>query len=68
MLIFYPDLNTKKRSTERGGAFTIIARPAQDCYSDTDLKNGTTYFYVTTSVDSSGIESNYSNEVQAVIP
>jgi len=30
--------------------------------------SGKTYYYVTTSVDSSGKESPYSNEVQAIIP
>jgi hypothetical protein len=30
--------------------------------------NGTTYYYVTTAMDSSGTESTFSNEVQAIIP
>jgi len=30
--------------------------------------NGTTYYFVTTSVDTSGLESVNSNEVKAVIP
>ena len=37
-------------------------------YTDTTVQNGTTYYYVTTAVDSSGTESLYSNEVQAIIP
>jgi hypothetical protein len=37
-------------------------------YSDTTVVNGTTYFYVTTAVDSSGTESIFSNEVSAAIP
>jgi fibronectin type 3 domain-containing protein len=37
-------------------------------YSDSSVQSGTTYFYVTTAVDSGGKESSYSNEVQAVIP
>jgi hypothetical protein len=32
------------------------------------VQSGTTYFYVTTAVDSSGAESSYSNQVQAVVP
>ncbi|HVS88296.1 MAG TPA: carboxypeptidase regulatory-like domain-containing protein [Candidatus Acidoferrum sp.] len=37
-------------------------------YTDTTVQNGTTYYYVTTAVDSTGIESVYSNQVSAVIP
>jgi predicted small lipoprotein YifL len=33
-------------------------------YKDNDLKAGATYFYVVTSVDSKGNESDYSNEVK----
>jgi hypothetical protein len=37
-------------------------------YTDTTVQNVTTYYYVTTAVDSTGVESGYSNEVAAVIP
>jgi centrosomal CEP192-like protein/HYDIN/CFA65/VesB family protein/ASPM-SPD-2-Hydin domain-containing protein len=37
-------------------------------YSDSPVQSGQTYYYVTTAVDSSGKESSYSNEVQAVVP
>ena len=37
-------------------------------YTDTTVQNGTTYYYVTTAVDSSGTESVYSNEAQAPVP
>ncbi len=37
-------------------------------YSDATVQNSTTYYYVTTAVDSSGVESSYSNEVTAPIP
>lgn len=37
-------------------------------YTDSTVKSGTTYFYVTTAVDSSGNESVHSNEVPAVVP
>jgi hypothetical protein len=37
-------------------------------FSDSSVAAGTTYFYVTTAVDSSGMESSYSNQVQATIP
>ena len=37
-------------------------------YVDTGVQSGTVYYYVTTAVDSSGNESTYSNESQAIIP
>jgi fibronectin type 3 domain-containing protein len=37
-------------------------------YTDSTVQNGTTYYYVTTALDSSGNESFYSNETQAIIP
>jgi SdrD B-like domain len=37
-------------------------------YTDTAVQNGTTYFYVTTAVDSSGNESVDSNQVSVTIP
>jgi hypothetical protein len=37
-------------------------------YTDSSLSNSTTYYYVTTSVDGSGDESTYSQEIQMIIP
>ncbi len=37
-------------------------------FDDTTVQNGKTYFYMTTSVDSSGTESSDSNQATAVIP
>jgi len=37
-------------------------------YTDTSVSGGTTYYYVSTSVDSAGIESAYSNQATAAIP
>jgi Abnormal spindle-like microcephaly-assoc'd, ASPM-SPD-2-Hydin len=37
-------------------------------YSDSTVQSGQTYYYVTTAVDSAGMESSYSNQVQAVVP
>jgi fibronectin type 3 domain-containing protein len=37
-------------------------------YTDSTVQSGTTYFYVTTAVDSTGNESVFSNEVSAPIP
>ena len=32
------------------------------------MQSGATYYYVSTAVDSTGVESTYSNEAAAVIP
>jgi hypothetical protein len=37
-------------------------------YADSSVQSGQTYYYVATAVDSSGIESVYSNEVSAIVP
>src|SRR5207342_744656 len=37
-------------------------------YTDSTVLNSTTYYYVTTSVDNSGDESTFSQEVQMIIP
>jgi len=37
-------------------------------YSDSAVQSGQTYYYVTTAVDAAGVESPYSNHVQAVVP
>jgi Abnormal spindle-like microcephaly-assoc'd, ASPM-SPD-2-Hydin/Protein of unknown function (DUF1573) len=37
-------------------------------YADSNVQSGQTYYYVATSVDASGIESVYSNEVTAIVP
>jgi hypothetical protein len=37
-------------------------------FEDSTVQAGQTYYYVVTSVDSSGIQSIYSNEVSATIP
>jgi fibronectin type 3 domain-containing protein len=37
-------------------------------YTDNTVQAGQTYYYVTTAVDSSGIESVFSTETMAVIP
>jgi ASPM-SPD-2-Hydin domain-containing protein/centrosomal CEP192-like protein len=58
------------RGTVSGGPYAKI-NSALDyalSYSDSTVKSGQTYYYVTTAVDSSGVESSYSTQVQAVIP
>jgi fibronectin type 3 domain-containing protein len=37
-------------------------------YTDTTVVGGNTYYYVSTSLNSSGIESGFSNQVKAVVP
>jgi hypothetical protein len=58
------------RSTFSGTGYTRInsALLAVLAYTDTTVQSGTTYYYVTTGVDSTGTESAYSNEAQAIIP
>jgi hypothetical protein len=58
------------RSTTSGTGYNKVntALVAALTYSDTTVVNGTTYYYVTTAVDSSGNESTYSNEAAAPIP
>jgi hypothetical protein len=58
------------RSTVNGGASTKInpSLIAVLNYVDSAVQSGTTFYYVTTAVDSSGNESVFSNQVSAVIP
>ena len=37
-------------------------------YNDLTVQSGYTYFYVTTAVDSQGMESVYSNQAAATVP
>jgi fibronectin type 3 domain-containing protein len=58
------------RSTVSGGSYTKInsSLVAGSTYTDSMVVSGQTYYYVTTSVDTSGVESPNSNEVQIVVP
>jgi fibronectin type 3 domain-containing protein len=58
------------RGTVSGGLYTKInsALFTALTYTDSTVQSGTTYYYVTTAVDSGGNESVYSNEVSAPIP
>jgi len=59
------------RSTTSGTGYVKLnaSSPATGLsYTDSTVQNATTYYYVTTAVDSSGTESLYSNEAQAIIP
>ena len=58
------------RGTTSGGPYVKIntALDATTAYTDATVLAGQTYYYAATSVDGSGNESAYSNQVQAVIP
>ena len=59
------------RGTASGGPYTQIGQ-TPDCstltYQDNSVTSGTTYYYVGTAKDSTGNESGYSNQAQAVVP
>ena len=58
------------RSTSATGPYSRV-NPAIDpsmSYSDNTVQSGQTYYYATTAVDSAGIESAYSNQVQVAVP
>jgi fibronectin type 3 domain-containing protein len=58
------------RGTATGGPYSKINSSSivTASYSDATVKSGSTYFYVTTAVNSAGTESSKSNEVRATIP
>jgi fibronectin type 3 domain-containing protein len=58
------------RGTVSGGPYTKINSSLVTIltYSDLTVQSGTTYYYVTTAVDSSANESVYSNGASAPIP
>lgn len=58
------------RSGVTGGPYAKInsAIDPATAYTDSAVVGGAAYYYVTTAVNSSGSESTYSNEVQAIIP
>ncbi|MGB8476021.1 MAG: choice-of-anchor D domain-containing protein [Candidatus Acidiferrum sp.] len=58
------------RSTLSGGPYTKVNSSLVTAltFADSTVQSGTTYYYVTTAVDSSGAESAYSNQVAAPIP
>ncbi len=55
------------RGTSPGSYTTTISLPSPaTSYNDTGLTSGTTYYYVVTTVSTSGVESAFSNEVQVI--
>jgi cellulose 1,4-beta-cellobiosidase len=56
--------NRLYRSTSSTGPMVLVATlPATSSYQDTGRTRGTTYYYVVTAVNSSGVESPYSNKI-----
>jgi hypothetical protein len=58
------------RGTVSGGPYTKLNSSVNvpTSYADSTVQSGQTYRYVVTAVDSSSVESNYSNEATAVVP
>lgn len=59
------------RGTTSGGPYTKLTTTAPvnaTSYSDTAVQAGQTYYYVATTVDTSGNESAYSSQASATIP
>jgi hypothetical protein len=58
------------RSTTSGGPYTKLNSSliSNTSYDDQAVQSGTTYYYVTTAVNSQGLESVYSNQAVATVP
>ncbi len=58
------------RSSTSGGPYTLLTSSpvAGTTYTDSTVQAGQTYYYVVTSVNSSNVESVYSNEASATVP
>jgi hypothetical protein len=58
------------RSTSSGGPYTRLNSSliSNTNYNDQTVQSGYTYYYVTTAVDSQGMESVYSNQAAATVP
>lgn len=58
------------RGTASGGPYTKLNASASTgtAYTDSSVQSGQTYYYVTTAVDSSNVESAHSNQATAEIP
>jgi len=58
------------RGTVSGGPYTQLnaSLVSRTSYTDSTVQNGQTYYYVTTAVSSSGMQSRFSNQSVAVIP
>jgi fibronectin type 3 domain-containing protein len=58
------------RGSVSGGPYSKLTSAPIDLtsYTDQSVIGGNTYYYVVTAVDDAGMESSYSEQVEAVIP
>jgi hypothetical protein len=58
------------RGAASGGPYNKLTASAttSTAYTDSSVQSGQTYYYVTTAVDASNVESTYSNQATASIP
>lgn len=58
------------RGTASGGPYTRLnsSPVTATSFADTGVQGGQTYFYVATAVDTTNLESTYSNEARAPVP
>src|SRR5258708_20013854 len=58
------------RGQVSGGPYTKVTSAPVSVTSDVDstVRSGSTYYYTVTSIDSSNMESGFSNETSAIIP
>jgi hypothetical protein len=57
------------RGTVKGGPYSLLGTNVTSThYTDAMVQSGTTYFYVTTTVDPAKVESAFSNEFQSIVP
>jgi hypothetical protein len=67
-----PDISSYNvyRGTVSGGPYAKIGsvQAPTTAYTDSNVTNSQTYYYVTTAVNSNNQESSYSNQAKAVIP
>lgn len=59
------------RGTQTGGPYSTKLNSSllsATAFTDSNVQSGTTYYYVSTAVDSNNVESGYSNEASAPVP
>jgi fibronectin type 3 domain-containing protein len=58
------------RSSQSGGPYSLLNSSAVGSppFTDSNVQAGHQYFYVVTALDSSGVESSFSNEAAATVP